>query len=182
MEPLGVIPPALSAAEAAVLNLSMPQKLAIEKLLSGHSVVASALAAGVTRMTIYNWLRKDAKFQAAYNAWQMDALTNVRAKLLAMSNDAALTVSRAVRTEPKVALAVLKALGTMQPPTPGSTDPEEVAALMEVEEQEAQNKLDEAKLFASVGFGSSFGKPLGKRKISEVDKVIALAERELGGG
>jgi hypothetical protein len=184
VQPARVLPvcvPRLSAAEEAALELSPAQRLALEKLLSGDTVVASASAAGVTRLTIYNWLKKDAKFQAAYNAWQQDILTSARTRLLAMTSDALTTLSRSVQSEPKVALALLKALGTMQAPVPGSTDPEEVEALMEVEQQEAQNKLDEAKLFASVGFGSNLGKPGRRPSKAEVADLIAMAEREFGG-
>src|ERR1035437_595688 len=94
----------LFAAEAAALALSPPQRLAIEHLTAGYSLIASANAARVTRMTLYRWMNRDARFQAAYNAWQLDALTAARTRLLAATDDAVTTVVNAVRTDPRIAL------------------------------------------------------------------------------
>jgi hypothetical protein len=151
VEATAVLPPALSPEETLALALSPPQLVAIEKMLSGNSIVASASAAGVTRMTIYNWLHNDPKFQAAYNAWQLDALTAARTKLLASSDAAATTVARAVKTDSKIALAVVKALGILDRPTPGSTDPEEIAQRQKIEKQRAKKKLEDEMMFGSVG-------------------------------
>jgi AcrR family transcriptional regulator len=151
VEATPVPPPAFSSEEAIALALSKAQLTAIEKILSGHTIVASASAAGVTRMTIYNWLRNDAKFQAAYNAWQLDALTAARTKILAMSDTAVTTIGRAVKTDARIALTVLKAMGVLDRPTPGSSDPEEIAKIQTLERRRVKKKLEEEIFFDSVG-------------------------------
>jgi alpha-beta hydrolase superfamily lysophospholipase len=150
-----VILPALSAAEQLALALSPAQLLALEKMLSGHTLIASADAAGVTRMTLYSWLHRDAKFQAAYNAWQLDALTRVRTKLLSMADIAANTIAQAIKSDARLAFAVLKALGGLDRPTPGSTNPEEVEQVMEIEQRKAEEKLGEELYWSSIGPGVS---------------------------
>jgi hypothetical protein len=157
--------PLLSAAEAVALSLSPAQLLAMGRMLSGHTLGDAAGAAGVTRMTLYRWLHYDAKFQAAYNAWQLDALTSIRTKLMSIGDAAVNTIGRAVKTDPKVALAVLKALGTLEPPKPGSTDPEEVLQRMEVERRDKEEKMAEERYFSSLGGLNGFrprdvGKPV----------------------
>ena len=122
-------------------------------------MVAAARTAGVTRKTLYRWLHHDARFQAAYNAWQLDALTSARARLLAMTDDALNTLAARIKTDGRLAFSLLKSLGTLDRPTPGSTDPEEVSQCMEIERREKENKLRENDLFASLG---SLG--LGGRK------------------
>ena len=144
-----VVPdPVLSAAEAVALALSPEQRTALEKMLTGHTLVASATAAGVTRMTLYRWLHDDAKFQAAYNAWKLDAVTGAQTKILAMTDTAVNTVGRAVKTDPKVALTVLKAVGALDRPRPGSTDPEEMERRMEIARRQKENKLEEEEFYA----------------------------------
>jgi hypothetical protein len=196
---------ALSPAEALALALSPEQHTAIEKMLSGHTLAASATAAGVTRMTLYRWLHHDSKFQAAYSAWQLDAITGARTKLLAMTDTAVNTVGRAVKNDAKLAMAVLKAVGVLDRPRPGSTDPEEVEKLMEIARLQKQNKVDEEYFFAKhlhgpvpggdsgiegmglaeLGLGSmGGGKKSGKRGLKLSDKetkaLIAMAEKEFG--
>src|SRR5207244_3791667 len=77
---------AVSAAEARALALSPAQRTAIEKLTSGHTLVDSALAAGVNRTTLYRWLKNDATFLAAYNAWQQDAVATARGRMLGITD------------------------------------------------------------------------------------------------
>ncbi len=52
------------------LAMSPQQQVAIEQLVAGKSLVASATSAGVTRLTLYRWLKSDPVFTAAYNAWR----------------------------------------------------------------------------------------------------------------
>jgi hypothetical protein len=127
---------AVSAAEALSLALTPGQRKAIEMLTSGHTLVDSATAAGVGRTTLYRWLKGDAKFLAAYNAWQQDALATARGRLLAMSDLAVTTVGKAMNAgDSKTALAVLKSLGVMDRVQPGPTDPEEVVREQALERQ-----------------------------------------------
>ena len=130
-----------SAGEATVLQLSPAQYKAIEQLTAGQTVVASAAAAGVTRLTLYRWLKNDPAFQAAYNAWQHDAIATARGRLLAMTESAVTTVSQAVSAgDAKTALTILKSLGLLGVPTPGSTDPSEVERKQRLENRKAEGK------------------------------------------
>jgi hypothetical protein len=53
-------------------SLSITQCRALENLMNGQTISDAARAAGVGRTTIHRWMRDDAEFQAAYNAWQND--------------------------------------------------------------------------------------------------------------
>src|SRR5205823_5410865 len=83
--------------------------------------------------------------------WQLDALTCARTRLLAATDDAVTTVVGAVRTDPRIALTILKSLGTLDRPTPGSTDPEEVEQRMDLARQKAEADLGQQAFFASLG-------------------------------
>jgi hypothetical protein len=78
------------------LSLTPPQRKAIEKLTAGHTVADSATAAGVNRCTLYRWLKHDPEFQAAYNAWQQDAIATARGRLLALTDTAVTAVGKAM--------------------------------------------------------------------------------------
>jgi hypothetical protein len=168
--------PALYPDEVTALALSPAQLTAIQSMLSGHSLGASADAAGITRMTLYRWLHKDPKFRAAYNAWQSDAIMSVRTKLLSMSDAAVTTIGRAVKSDPKIALGVLKALGTLTPPEAGSTDPEEVETQMDIDQQKKESELSEARLFAGLGSPARFG--LGGGATEALRELKKMREQE----
>jgi hypothetical protein len=102
-------------------------------------------------MTLHRWLKHDARFQAAYNAWQHDAITGARTKVLAMAESAASTVGAAVKYDPRIALSVLKAIGGLDRPTPGSTDPDEVQRHMKLDRAKAKSKLNDELLLSSLG-------------------------------
>jgi len=165
----------ISPAELEDLALSPAQKMAIEVMLSGNTMIAAANAAGVTRKTLYNWLHRDAKFQAAYNAWQADAMTSARSRLLGMADYAVDTLEREVRRNPQIALAIVKSLGMLDRPTPGSTDPEEIEEQMETEGQRSATVRGEAMFYASIGSGSvkRDGKPRSADLIAELERIRA---------
>ena len=148
--------------EATELALSPAQYLAIDLMLQGNTLVASARSAGVTRRTLYNWLHHDPKFQAAYNAWQADVVTSARSRSLGMLDDAANTLGVAVKTDGRLAFSVLKSMGVLETPTPGSMDPEEVAQRLEIEKREKESKLKDDEFFASIG--GLGGKTASKRR------------------
>jgi hypothetical protein len=137
--------------EATELALSPAQYMAIDLMLQGNTLIASAKSAGVTRRTLYNWLHHDAKFRAAYNAWQADVVTSARSRILGMADDAANTLGIAVKTSGPLAFAVLKSLGAMEKPTPVSMDPEEIKQKMDLEKQEKENQLKEDEMFGAMG-------------------------------
>ncbi len=116
------------AAAAAGGELTAAQRRAIGRMASGESATAAAAAAGVHRQTVHRWLRDDPAFRAAFHAWQAAAADHARARLLALADAAVTTVAAAVAAgDTRTALAVLKGQGLLVPPTPGPTDPDQVA-------------------------------------------------------
>ncbi len=115
-------------AAAADGDLTAAQRRAIGRMASGESATAAAAAAGVHRQTVHRWLREDPAFRAAFHAWQAAAAEHARARLLALADAAVTTVAAAVANgDTRTALAVLKGQGLLVPPTPGPTDPDQVA-------------------------------------------------------
>jgi hypothetical protein len=140
----------VSPAEAMDLSLTPPQRTAIQMLTSGKTAIDSALAAGVSRRTLYRWLKTDVNFQAAYNAWQHDAIATARGKVLALTDAAIDAVRRAlVKGDAKTALVILKSTGILDRPEPGSTDPEEVQARQAIAGERAEANLFFDKLEAN---------------------------------
>jgi hypothetical protein len=140
----------LRSGDGASLVLSESQRRAMGMLLSGASMVASARAAGVTRLTLYRWMKNDADFRAVYNAWQADALLSAKTKLLALADRAMDCVAGAVGHDARIAVTVLKSLGVMEAPKPGATDPKEVEMDMKIEAYNEEAKRNEAMAMAMV--------------------------------
>jgi hypothetical protein len=122
--PLGSTPVAVvTPAEAAALSLTPPQRTAIVKLTSGSTHVEAATAAGVSRMTLYRWLKHDPAFQCAFNAWQKDVVTTAQGQLLAATRDALSTVLNAIRQgDARLAWKLLESQGITTTPKAGPTD------------------------------------------------------------
>ncbi len=93
-------------------------------------------------MTLHRWLKQDARFVAAYNAWQQATLESARGRLTALAELAVTTVGEAMRKgDARAALAVLKAMGTLAPPTPGPTDAKMAQREMDVEAAREQREM-----------------------------------------
>jgi hypothetical protein len=124
IDPPALPPPAVvTAAEAAALHLTPSQQAAIIQLTSGATRSAAAIAAGVTRTTLYRWLNNDPNFQAAFNAWHKDLITTAQGQLLAASQDAINTVLTAIRRgDARLAWKLLECQGLTKLSKPGSTD------------------------------------------------------------
>ena len=91
----------------------------------------------------------DPQFQAAYNAWQHDAIATGRGKLLALTDAALEAVRRALDNgDAKIGLVVLKSTGILDRPEPGSTDPEEVQARQAIARERGETNLFMDKLAA----------------------------------
>jgi hypothetical protein len=146
------------------LRITPIQRIALEKILLGSQLSVAARAAGVTRMTLYRWLHRDPNFQAAYNTWHADAIINSRTRLMGMTNAATSTLEFAVHSDPRMALAVLKANKVFKQTTAVPTDPEECRRQIERNEREKERSRREpngailhAPSGASVGgFGGAF--------------------------
>jgi len=116
-------PAVVTPAEAAALQLTPAQRAAIIQLTSGATRSAAAIAAGVTRTTLYKWLNHDPNFQAAFNAWHKDLITTAQGQLLAASHEAVNTVLNAIRRgDARLAWKLLESLGLNKLSKPGSTD------------------------------------------------------------
>jgi len=141
----------VTQAEALKLALSAPQRAAIELLTSGHTLVAAATAAGVSRMTLYRWLKGDAAFSAAFNAWQQDVLDTARGRVLALSDLAVTTIAKSMsRGDAKTALKVLQSIGALDRRKVGSTDPEEIERQQNLEWKKAKTAAKKAETDAMV--------------------------------
>jgi hypothetical protein len=62
------------------------QQLAITALLGGASQSAAAEAAGIDRSTLYRWMKRDAKFVAAYNRVKHDHYDAIHARMFQITN------------------------------------------------------------------------------------------------
>jgi hypothetical protein len=135
----------VSLDEARSLSLTPPQRMAIQLLTSGKSLVAAATAAGVNRTTLYRWLKGDPAFVAAYNAWQKDVRDTARGRILALSDLAITTIAKAItQGDTRSALKILKATGALTHKDPGSTDPDEIQRVQRLERLKAQTALRRA--------------------------------------
>ena len=133
------------ARAAAAGELSGAQRTAIEWLTAGETTVAAAAAAGVSRSTVHRWLRVDAAFGAAFNAWQADAVADARARLLALGDAAVSAVAAAVaKGDVKTALTVLQRQGLLAPPSPGPADAALVARQRSHARAKANREMTEA--------------------------------------
>ena len=136
-----------AAAEVPVLrsqsSLSLTQCRALESLMSGHSMSAAAKGAGVARATLYRWMNEDPQFRAAHNSWQKDTISAVRSSILALTEPALRAVAAQLEAgDGKMGLALLKSLGMLAPPSPGSTEVADVR-----KEQQIEKKRKETDLF-----------------------------------
>jgi len=156
-DPFPCEPP--SVEESLALKLAPQQRIALEHILLGSQLSNAAKAAGVTRMTLYRWFHYDPNFQAAYNTWHADAIINSRTRTLAMTNSATSTLECAVQSDPRMALAVLKATGVLNHTLPGPTDPVECKRQIDLNQQQSQPQPTGAIICASdVAFTGGFSK------------------------
>jgi hypothetical protein len=103
----------------------------------------AAKAAEIGRRTLYRWMNEDANFRAAHNAWQKDTMAAARSSVLALTEPAIRAVAGALEAgDAKTGLTILKSLGLLAPPKPGSSDVEGVK-----KEQEIERKRKDTNLF-----------------------------------
>jgi hypothetical protein len=125
--------------------LAAPQQAALDLLCTGASVVDTARAAGVCRTTIYQWLRKDPVFSAAYNQWQDEMDESCRAHLTTLQAKATKALEKALeKGDARAALQLLKGTGIISRPRRRITDPAELKRKNDLDAQKRQNKLEKA--------------------------------------
>jgi hypothetical protein len=104
-------------------ELSTSQIAALDALLSGKTAGEAAAAAGVSRSTLYNWLGKDFRFQAALNRGRRDMSEAVACRADQLASEAAECIARAVRQgDVKAALEVVKRANIFAATKIGSDD------------------------------------------------------------
>ena len=122
--------------------LTPEQINALERLLVGETVTATAKAVGIDRSTLHRWLRKDFEFQAAFNRRKREIAEAVQVRLLSVADKAAAVVGNAVEHgNLNAALAVLRGMGGLSgtPVSAGCEDPE-------ILREEAESVREEAEL------------------------------------
>jgi hypothetical protein len=114
-------------------GLSPSQIAAIAAITSGATITEAASKARIDRSTIHLWLRQDAVFVAELNRAKLDQVQLVKDELRALAVDATRTLRdllTAPETPPTIrlraAVAVLQAVGGLEPEKIGPTDAGEV--------------------------------------------------------
>ncbi|MGD0387470.1 MAG: helix-turn-helix domain-containing protein [Tepidisphaeraceae bacterium] len=131
-------------------ELPEKQEAALDLLRMGITVAETARTTGVSRGTIYHWLRHDPVFQAAYNRWHDEMEKGAQSRLLMMTEKAMDALEKALEAgDARAALHLLKGMGMFRPREVGPTDPEQVRQTMEIEreKQKIALKRDRGKLF-----------------------------------
>jgi transposase-like protein len=135
--------------EEALGSLDVEQQVALELLLMGKSIAETARSTGISRSTVYQWLRKDPVFQAAYNEWHEEMRESSRSRLLMLTDKATVAVEKALESgDAKTAMQLLKAMGMLKDRPPGPTDPEEVTRISGLEKRKrvARREREEVRM------------------------------------
>jgi hypothetical protein len=132
----------VSGADGASSRLDLEQQNALESLMGGKSVSETARVVGVSRSTVFRWLKDNLEFQAAYNEWRESLKESCRSRLLAMADKAADTVEKAVEGgDAKSALALLKGIGLVGDVPVRSSDPEVLRREARIANRKRESKL-----------------------------------------
>ena len=141
---LAKLNPAVAAAAAAgPVELEAEKAAALELLKLGNSMAQTARGAGVSRVTLYRWLKSDPQFGAAYNQWLNELEESGRARLMMLTDKATFAVERALEAgDAKMAMQLLKGMGLIKPSEgPRPTDPADVAKAAELADMKQKCKL-----------------------------------------
>ncbi|MGD0462009.1 MAG: helix-turn-helix domain-containing protein [Tepidisphaeraceae bacterium] len=137
--------PATRDREIATAPLPVGQQTALELLLTGKSIAETARTAGVSRTTIYQWMRNDPVFQAAYNEWHDQLREGSRSRLLLLTEKATDAVEKALEAgDAKMGLQLLKGMGMLRDLPPGPTDPAEVKRMGELQKRRHKSEMERA--------------------------------------
>jgi hypothetical protein len=136
---------------APVFLLSEQQQTAVDLIVSGRNLQEAADQIGVARATVSGWKNHDPAFQAALNKRRQEAWGEMVDGLRALVPEAVAVLREALLDGPErlaAAVHVLKAAGLYGGGAlpPGSTDPELIAAEMQLAEDARQHAQAEADL------------------------------------
>jgi len=133
-------------------ELSGEQRTALEMLVGGKSLAETARTVGVARSTIYEWLKKDAGFRAAYNQWHEMMKESCRSRLKMMLDKATSAVEKALDAgDSKAAIALLKGMGMIEKEQERSTDARDVARENSTKVRRKRAKLIGEEMMAEFG-------------------------------
>lgn len=152
--------------------LTPRQEMAARELVKGAKLVDTARAAGVSRTTLFRWMR-DPEFIAWLNRWRTAVAETARYQLFAAVGDAVATLAAAARDDEKSAAVLLRGLGVLSPAPLGSGDAQLVARQMEQAERIDRARLDrrEAELddYESDTLTGNFGDPEAQDAEDDLD-------------
>src|SRR5271169_985666 len=80
------------------------REVVLQTLATGASMTETSRRTGVSRVTLYRWLKEDPEFRAAYNEWENSVQQNGRKRLIALADKAIDSISDALPTQPKLAM------------------------------------------------------------------------------
>ena len=133
---------ATAAADDGSDVITPQQERAIGLMASGKTATDAAAGVGVSRATLYRWMRDDPAFVAAWNAWQGDQRQATRAQLLGLSGEAVAAVRGAMQKgDGRLGLAMLKAMGLLAEQAVGSEDAELVGKQLDLARREEVLKV-----------------------------------------
>lgn len=124
-------------------DLPARQRTALVSLAAGHGFNEAARAAGVTRQALFAWRTKDARFQAALNAWQQDAVASARHRLVGLLDGAVTCLSDAIHaSDTRTALEIVRRLSVLEPIAAGPTDPTLMERTIALDQRDWEFELD----------------------------------------
>ena len=96
-------------------QLPPEQQTALELLVGGKAVAETARQVGVSRSTVFRWLKNDPVFRAAYNQWQEEIQSSCQSRLMTMTDKAADALEKSLEGgDGRLALQLLKGMGMIR--------------------------------------------------------------------
>jgi DNA-binding phage protein len=127
------------ALELALEELSAGEALAMNCIMSGESMTAAAEAAGVSRQTLYQWMKRGKRLGEAVTIWKQEVATTARTRLLMMTDLATRNILEALKKgDVRVAMTLMQKLGILAPPAVGATQVEAVTERLVVRNREEE--------------------------------------------
>jgi len=126
--------------------LSTEQATAMASLLAGASVSEAAADSGISRSTLYRWMRSDHLFRARMNRGRRELQDALDARLLAIAERAVEAVSQAIEGgDVRTAVSLLRGLGVLDGQRT-RIGPEDADVLREEEELSAREEESSRRL------------------------------------